>query len=980
MLGSTARPDFSGKSLVSGNKFTIQLSLVILFLLFFTDLSVFAQQASIWDRVPEDIKNQNWFKRYEWFMRPRMFPYDTIPIYTFRAELKKEMVKDKLNKGSNLNNLQWNNIGPAGVIYGGPSPHWGELSGRIRDIAVHPTDPNTVYIAVASGGIWKTTDAGQNWNDIAGELPTLSYGAIDIDPNNPNIVYAGGGEILYGTGDPWTFAGSGVYKSTDGGSSWSQYTDSLGTVTHFGDIEVSPHNSNLVFAALGNGNLFTGNFTGSLPNEGIWRSADAGEHWTRTLNVIDAYDIIVHPTDPNIVYAATGGGVTTSGFYISTDAGLNWILSNAGLPSTSDIKRIQISLANSSDSTIYAVLYQESGPNPTLAYKSANGGSSWEHISTGVWLGGCYPAPYNCLDQGWYDLCVAVNPSNDQQVLIGGIELHQTLNGSDFSVKRIPGGVDAWKCPVHIDIHKIVFAPSNTNIVYLGCDGGIYKSTDAGDTWVSANNGIRTIQHYRVASHPTNPDILISGAQDNGNFRTFNRGATPWEFITTGDGMECFFDYINPSTIYFSTQNGTLYKSTDLGNTKIWLGTYNGFWIEPFFIHPTNNQWLYTASTNIYRSTNGGSTFSPIANNVATEPVISMAQSTVNPDNMIICGSYSILYVQVSTDGGFGWTDVSGNIPGDPAIYMRVTCHPTDPNTMYLVKTGFSPGNKLYMTTDLGATWTNISGDLPNVPQNDFLINPLITTDYYIANDLGVYKSTNSGVNWIREGNGMPFVPAMDFDYIVLGNTLKIRAATHGRSIFETDIIVPVELTSFTATSQNNLVELNWTTATEINNQGFEVQRSTSNSDFVTVGFVEGNGTTTEEHHYTFKDKDVSGSLRYRLKQIDFDGSYEYSDIVEVEVLGNISYELAQNYPNPFNPITNISYTLPAESQVKFSIYNPLGELVETIVNQKQDAGKYDAVWNAGKHPSGVYIYTLDAVSLSGSKQTKLTKKMLLLK
>ena len=844
MLTDTVHSDNWGK------KFTIQFSLVMLFLLFLTDLSVFAQQASIWDRFPEDMKNQNWFKRYEWFMRPRMFPYDTLPIYTFRAELKKEMEKDRLNKGNSLGNNPWYNIGPAGIISGGPSPHWGVLSGRIRSIAVHPTDPNTVYIATASGGIWKTTDGGQSWNDIANELPSLTYGAITIDPNNPNILYAGGGEIQYGMGDPWTFEGYGVYKSVDGGSSWIQITDGFGSITHFGDIEVSPHNNSLVFAALGSGNYFRGN----MSNEGIWRSTDAGLTWSRTLNAVDAYDIIIHPTDPNIIFAATGGGVTTSGFYKSTDAGLTWNLSSTGLPSASNIKRIQISLANSSPSIIFAVIYQESGSIPTVVYKSTNGGSSWNHISQGVYLGGCYPQN-NCYDQGWYDLCIAVNSSNDQHVLLGNVELYQTINGSDFTVKRIPGGVDAWKCPVHVDIHKIVFAPSNSNIVYIGCDGGIYKSTDAGDTWASVNNGIRTIQHYRVASHPTNPDILISGAQDNGNFRTVDRGATPWEFITTGDGMECFFDYTNPNTIYFSTQYGNLYKSIDLGNTRIWLGTYNGFWIEPFFMHPTNNQWLYTASTNIYRSTNGGTTFSPIYNNIAAEPVISMAQSTVNPNNMIVCGSISILYVKVSTDGGFGWTDVSGNIPGDPAIYMRVTCHPTDANTMYLVKTGFSSGNKLYMTTDLGATWTNISGDLPNVPQNDFFINPFITSDYYIANDLGVYKSTNSGVNWIREGNGMPFVPAMDFDYMVLGNTLKLRAATHGRSIYEEDLSTPVELTTFTAIAQNNYAELNWTTATEINNQGFEVQRSKTNSEFVSVGFVDGNGTTTEEHHYSFKDQ-----------------------------------------------------------------------------------------------------------------------------
>jgi photosystem II stability/assembly factor-like uncharacterized protein len=973
MLSDTVYSDSLGK------KFTVPFILVVLFLLFLTDFSVFAQHSSIWDRVPEKIRNRNSFKRYEWFMRPRMFPYDTLPIYTFRAELKKEMEKDRLNKGNGFDPMVWNNIGPSGIIFGELAPHWGEVSGRIRGIAVHPTDPNTVYIAVSSGGIWKTTDGGQSWSDIASDLPSLSYGAIAIDPNNPNIVYAGGGEIEYGIGWPWYFDGSGVYKSTNGGSSWIQITNGVGTITSFGDIEVSPHNSNIVFAALGNGNLFSGNFTGTLPNEGIWRSTDYGLTWNRTLDVIDAFDIIVHPTDPNIVYAATGGGVTTAGFYKSTDAGLTWTLSSNGLPSTSNIKRIQISLANSNDSTIFAVVYQESGSNPTVAYKSTNGGDTWEHISPGIQLGG-YSGTY-WYDQGWYDLSIAVNPSNDQQVLIGNVELHQTINGSDFSVKRIPGGTNVWGCPTHSDIQKIVFAPSNSNIVYIGCDGGIYRSTNAGDTWSSINNGIRTIQLYRLASHPTNHDTLIGGAQDNTNFRTFDAGITPWTSFSGGDGMECFFDYINPNTIYFSLQEGVLYKSLDLGNTKTWLGTFSGFWITPFIMDPINNQYLYVATTNIYKSINGGSTFDPVALNVATEPVISMAQSPVNPSNMIICGGYFIGYVKVSSDGGYTWT--SCNIPGDPTIYMRVTCHPTDANTLYLVKTGFSAGNKLYITTDLGANWNNVSGDLPDVPQSDLFIDPLFPTDYYVANDLGVYRSTNSGVNWVRQGIGMPFVPVIDFDYVDFGNEQRVlRAGTHGRSIYESFDLrpVPVELTSFTATTQADFVELNWTTAAEINNQGFEVQRSTINSEFITVGFVEGYGTTTEEHHYSFKDKDVSGFLRYRLKQVDFDGSFEYSDIVEVEMLGAVSYELAQNYPNPFNPITNISYTLPAESQVKLSIYNPLGELVETIVNEKQGAGKYGAVWNAGNYPSGVYMYTLDAVSVNGSEQTKISKKMILLK
>ena len=301
--------------------------------------------------------------------------------------------------------------------------------------------------------------------------------------------------------------------------------------------------------------------------------------------------------------------------------------------------------------------------------------------------------------------------------------------------------------------------------------------------------------------------------------------------------------------------------------------------------------------------------------------------------------------------------------------------NPSDPKIINSIL--WNNSSSIYKTTNSSDTvrYSDVQGGYAGEGNID--ADPLFLDTLFHLSDLS--PCIGAGIDSIQIAGTWYYSPVIDIE----GNPRPDPAGSMpdmGASENPLGSPVPVELTSFTATAQNDFVELNWTTATEINNQGFEVQRSTTNSEFVTVGFVEGNGTTTEEHHYSFKDKDVSGFLRYRLKQVDFDGSYEYSDIVEVEVLGNVSYELAQNYPNPFNPVTNISYTLPTESQVKLSIYNPLGELVETIVNEKQDAGKYDAVWNAGNHPSGVYIYTLDAVSLNGSKQTKISKKMILMK
>jgi photosystem II stability/assembly factor-like uncharacterized protein len=952
-----------------------RISILLLMIILLPIDRIEPQHQSLWDQVPSQLKDRNSFKRFEWFYRQRTFPYDTISIHTYYSEREKEIEKYNSGNPSLDNNLLWNPVGPAGIISGFPS-HWGEMSGRVRGIAVHPTNHDIVYIGAAAGGIWKTTNGGSSWTNIGENLASLTFGSIAIDPGNPNIIYAGSGEIMYSF-NPYIYEGKGLYKSTDAGQTWTQITAGFGLQTHFGNLVVSPHNSNYVFAALGSGSWFTGN----LGNEGIWRSTNAGINWTRVLNVADAFDVVVHPNNPNLVYAAIGGGLSTSGYYYSTNGGSTFIQSNTGLPAANQIQRMQISVHYSGvTTTVYAVIYNST--NGTRAYKSVDGGGSWGQISTGTQLGGTYNGT-NWADQGWYDLCIAVNPTNVNQVFIGNVEIHRTTNGSTFSPVRISGGTGAWDSPMHVDYHKIVFAPSNSNTIYVGCDGGIYKSTNGGTNWFSANSGLATIQLYRIASHPSNKNIIFGGAQDNGNFRTTDGGATPYSFVSTGDGMECFYDYSNPNTVYFSTQNGWLAKSTNGGASYNFLTSVNGNWITPFFQHPQNNQWLYTANQSILRSTNGGSSFTTIASNVAQSDYINTMSMTPLGPFMVFAASGTYTgtpQVKISTDAGFTWTDITANIPGQQRYISRVLWSPVISNQIFIVRSGFSPGNKVYRSTDMGVTWTNISGNLPDVPHNDIFIDPMQANHYYVANDLGVYRTTDGGTNWTREGLGLPFVPVMDLDYVHIGTNRWLRAATHGRSAFETDldVIVPVELVSFSANAVNGNIELKWITASEKNNRGFEIERSINEKEFETIAFVNGSGTTTENQEYIYFDYNVSGLLRYRLRQIDFDGSFSYSDIVELNLITN--FVLHQNYPNPFNPITKISYTLPYNANVRLSVYNALGEEIEVLLELNQESGYHEAIWNAVNVTSGIYFYKIEASPVNGEKGFKGSRKMILLR
>ena len=965
----------------------LYLFLLILVIVF----QAHAQFNSVWDAVPESVREKNSFKRYEWFYRPRTDEYGNFPKAHINQEIlieERKIAERNSSLGKVTSSDLWTNIGPKAIDMSSSFiPYWGNVSGRIRGLDVHPTDPNIVYVGAAAGGIWKTTNGGTTWIDKSDGLSRLTFGAIAIDPNNTNIIYAGTGESRWLFNNV-TYEGNGLYKSTDGGDSWVQITNGFGIETQFSDIEVNPNNSNVLLAALGSGNWNRPSPT----NEGIWRSTDAGITWVRTLNVEDGFDVDFHPSNGSFAYASCGNQVSASGFYRSTDGGVTWIQSNTGLPSASTIARMQFDISKSSPSTIYGIVYTYTtlvSGYSTSAFKSTDGGVNWFQISAGVLISGTYDGS-SANDQGSYDLCLSVHPTNPNIACFGNVELSRTTNGSTISFVRNPtgylSGTSAWDCYAHVDIHKIMFAPSNGNIAYIGCDGGVYKSTNAGATWSSVNNNINTIQFYRVASHPTNSSILFGGAQDNGNFSTSNKGATNWVFETSGDGMECFVDYNDPNYVFMSTQFGSLYRSTDAGVT--WSNILSGgtnAWLVPYWQHPTDFNKIYAGvSRKIYRSTNRGSTWSAFSANLTTGRITSIAQSPVSPSKMMAVSSYYTTTpdIDISSDEGANWTDITTNLTsaGFSGISIqRVIAHPTDANTFFITRASYSAG-QVIRTTNFGTTWTDISGNLPAVPVNDLFVDPANTNHLYAGNDFGVYWSNNGGVTWTKLSNGMPFVPVLDFSFFNSGGIRFLRAATHGRGVYELSIDspLPVELASFTASVKGSGILLNWITESEVDNFGFEIERSIDRAEFKKIGFVPGSGNSNSPKEYSFNDLLVNGFLAYRLKQIDNNGSYSYSKIVNVEALNVSDYTVYQNYPNPFNPITSLKFKLPLESDVKLNVTNSLGEIIESLADNQFKPGIHEIVWNAEKFASGIYFANFLITSKDGISPINKTIKMIL--
>ncbi|MCX6157809.1 MAG: T9SS type A sorting domain-containing protein [Ignavibacteriae bacterium] len=748
---------------------------------------------SEWDKVPSETRNMNSFKRFEWFYRSRLDARGDFPKEFIEQQKQIEMRKVKNMDKNNV----WTNIGPLGVDMTGSNPsHWGVNSGRIRGLAIHPTNPDIVYIGAAAGGIWKTTNGGVSWVDKSGQFNLITFGAIAIDPVNTNIIYAGTGETKFNF-NMTTFEGDGLYKSINGGDNWTKITDGFGSKTQFSDIVVSPANSNIVLASIGMGNFFNQN----PDNVGLWRSTNAGINWTRVSEYSGAFNVAFHPTNGNIAYASFGNN-TELGFVISTNAGVNWDTSNTGLPDKFFRARFHFDISRNNPSVIYGIIYSvyadTNGMN-TMAYKSTNSGASWFQISAGENIAGSFYGGID--DQGSYDLCVAAHPLNPLNAFFGNVELSKTINGSAITFSRNPAGPNsgsgAWDCWAHVDIHIIKYAPSNPNIMYVGCDGGVYKSTNGGTSFFHVNNGINTIQFYSLASHPTNPNVLYGGAQDNGNFRTVNKGATNWLFSTTGDGMECFVDYSNADRVFISTQKGGLHRSTNAGvNWSVLLkSSPNTAWVAPFWQHPSQPNKIFAAlSRRIARSTNSGDNWVFVSPSLGTLiNITSVAQSPVNTDNMIaVLSPYTINpEVFVSTNEGVNFSDISANITGSgltSKFIQRVVADPFNGNTFYAARTSFDSSGQVIKTTNLGADWIDISSGLPPVSANTVFADPVNAGQLYAGTDFGVYRSLNGGTNWVRLGMNIPYVPVLSFSYFSNTTSRYLRAGTHGRGAYELDI------------------------------------------------------------------------------------------------------------------------------------------------------------------------------------------------
>ncbi len=891
---------------------------------------------SIYSNAPDNVKHSKAFIRQWWFFDQRAFPNGYIPNGAYEnAMQQRDLLKQQNSTGVNVN---WVSLGPTPGGYF----NYGNISSRIVTGAFDPSNSNVIYIGPANGGVWKSTDGGINWNPLTDDQESMAMGSIAIDPANTNIIYAGTGEATYSGA---SYYGRGLLKSTDGGNSWMRYTTGLPNSTYFARIKIRPNNSNELLAALG--------------NNGLYRSSDGGQSWSVVQG--GRCDDVVFTFTGDTAFAIVAG----AGLMRSTNGGATFSAFGTGLGSFS---RSQFDLCLTSPNVMFAANYTGGTVN---VYKSTDFGANWTQLS----MSSDFQSQGG---QAWYDLYLKINPRNPNKVYIGTIDVYRTTDGLNFT--NITNGYSGGS--VHVDQHNLFFHPTNENTFFVSNDGGIWKTTNNGDTFTNMNHTLTLTQFYRIKASPFDAGRILGGTQDNGTQQTFS--TLNWNAAFGGDGGEVSFNPFDNNYIIGETQNGGLVRTSNGGSS--WANAVNGIntgenvtWVAPIVAHPTISGVFFVARQRVYKTTNNGTVWSAISANVnGSSAVREMGISQSNPNIMYATSGAAVF---LSTDGGATWTNKTSGLPG--RTITSVNINTSDENIAYLTFSGFGTG-KVYKTTNMGSSWINISGDLPDSPVNDlyyYSFDAVHPNTYFVATDIGVFLSQDDGNRWTELTDGLPNTVIMHLDYS--GSNQMLRAGTHGRGVYEAfiDFSVPVELESFTASINKNKVSLDWSTATETNNLGFEIERKLKNQEWIRIGYVEGNGTTTESHPYKYTDDfselPYEGTVLYRLKQINFDGSFDYSQDISVDlkyIPDEIS--LSQNYPNPFNPSTTIKYSLSEESQIKLKIFNSIGEVVDILSSGVEQPGSHEVVWNAENFSSGIYFYLLEISKSDGSSVKIEVKKL----
>lgn len=731
-----------------------------------------------------------------------------ISLSGIYAQENDEKDKKTTKLSTALNGFSFRNIGPA------------FMSGRIADIAVDPKNENTWYVAVGSGGVWKTSNAGTTWKPLTDSQPFYSTGAITLDPNATQTIWLGTGENV---GGRHVGIGHGVYLSRDGGKSWE--SKGLKKSEHISKIIVHPDDSNTIWVA-SQGPLWS-----SGGERGLYKSTDGGATWKQTI-ALDEWtgvtDLVIDPRNPNILYAASwqrhrnvaaymGGGPGTA-LYKSEDGGETWRKLKTGLPKV-DMGKIGLAISPQKPDVLYAAIELERRKG--AVYRSDNGGESWTKMSDTV-SGGTGPHYYQEL--------IASPHVFDKLFLMNNYVLVSEDGGKTFYQMN--------ETKKHVDSHAMVFKANDPNYILVGTDGGLYETFDNTQNWKFVNN-LPLTQFYKLAVDDAYPFYnIFGGTQDNntqgGPSRTFNSNGisnADWFVLLGGDGHQPATEPGNPDIVYAQSQQGNLYRIDRTTDEAVYIRPQNGLdepyerfnWDAPILVSQHDPKRLYFASQRVWRSENRGDSWSPISTDLTKNeerlalPIMGRQQSwdaawdvyamstyntltslaeSAQDEHVLYAGSDDGL-LHLTKDGGDTWTSKTvDKLPGVPATAFvnDIKADLFDADVAYVALDNHKYGDYapyLYKTTTGGKTWKSISNGLPEGTLVWRLVQDHVNPNLlFLGTEYGVYISLNQGEEWHKFSKGMPTISVRDLAIQKRENDLV--AATFGRSFYVLDDYSPL--------------------------------------------------------------------------------------------------------------------------------------------------------------------------------------------
>lgn len=705
-----------------------------------------------------------------------------------------------------LSELSFRNIGPA------------VTGGRIHDVEAVPGDAATIYVATASGGIWKSTNKGTTWHPVFDGQPVSTFGDLALARSNPNIIWAGTGEQNNRQSTSW---GNGVYRSNDGGDTWTHL--GLEETRHIGCIRVHPQDPDIAYVAA------LGNLWQPSRERGLYKTVDGGASWGQVLSIdslTGAVDLVMHPTNPSVLYVATyqrlrrawgfNGSGPGSGIYKTTDGGRTWRELTKGIPA-GDKGRIGLALAPTNPRVVYAIIQhaEDSG-----VYRTEDDGRSWVKVND------LNPRPM-------YYSHIFVDPSDENRVFVLGVEFYMSENGGRL-FRQMPTR-PTYDVGVHSDHHTLWIDPNYPEHFYLAGDAGLHETWDRGETYIRMNN-IPIGQFYAIGVDTREPYRVYGGLQDNHSFvgpsatrRWIGIINDDWYQIGFGDGMYQQPDPTNPRFVYVNAQNGNLTRvDTETGDILSIRPVppegekgYRFDWVTPSLLSHYNPSKIYFGGNRLFISQDRGVSWErtkdltrqidrdtlSLMGVKGSEKMLSKNDGTSSYGEITTIAESPLIRrilwvgtddgnVQLSRDGGKRWTNVAGNIAGvrDGTYVSRVVASSQGPGVAYVGFDAHRDGDfapYVFKTMDYGQSWRKVTSGLPEEGSVNVIIeHPGNPNLLFLGTEQALFISTTAGEEWTKFHPNLPTTLYDDLKIHPQQNDLIV--GTHGRSIWILDDLTPL--------------------------------------------------------------------------------------------------------------------------------------------------------------------------------------------